>query len=110
MGLAQATVLIVATDKSNCRSTNGHLRGNTAQRAVRVARTFRLLDSQDDGELASLLAQLERMATAPVPKKAKKRQLAPIASVLDEISRLTHASAQEVRRRLEPSRFKALEI
>lgn len=89
---------------------NGYLRGKTAQRAVRMARTFRLLDSQDDAELARLLDQLEKMATAPIPKRSRKRALAPINSVLDEISRLTHASALEVRRRLEPTRFKALEI
>ena len=89
---------------------NGYLRGKTAQRAVRMARTFRLLNSQDDAELAGMLHQLERMATAPIPKKARKRELAPISSVLEEISRLTHSSALEVRHRLEPSRFKALEI
>ncbi|MCL5265552.1 MAG: hypothetical protein M1343_10270 [Chloroflexi bacterium] len=89
---------------------NGYLRGKTAQRAVRVARTFRLLDSQDDAELAGLLGQLEKMATAPIPKRSRKRELAPINSILDEISRLTHASALEMRRRLEPSRFKALEL
>ena len=89
---------------------NGYLRGKTAQRAVRMARTFRLLDSQDDAELAGLLDQLEKMATAPIPKRSRRRELAPINSVLDEISRLTHDSALEMRRRLEPSRFKALEI
>ena len=89
---------------------NGYLRGNTAKRAIRMSRTFRLLDSQDDTELAALLEQLERMATAPIPKRARRRAPGPITSVLEEISRLTHASAQEVQRRLEPSRFKALEV
>lgn len=89
---------------------NGYLRGKTAQRAVRMARTFRLLDSQDDVELEVLLRQLEKMATAPISKKTRRREVAPITSVLEEISRLTHASALEVRRRLEPSRFKALEV
>lgn len=89
---------------------NGYLRGKTAQRAIRMSRTFRLLNSQDDTELAALLEQLERMATAPIPKRARRRAPGPITSVLEEISRLTHTSALEMRRRLEPSRFKALEV
>lgn len=90
---------------------NGYLRGKTAQRAAGLARTFRLLNSQKDKELEGLLGQLETLARSPIPKNGKRRrEIAPIEGVLGEIARLTHASAEEVRRRAEPSRFRALEV
>ncbi len=90
---------------------NGYLRGKTAQRAAGLARTFRLLNCQKDGELAVLLGQLEALATSPIPKNGKRRrEVEPIEGVLGEIARLTHASAEEVKRRAEPSRFRALEV
>ncbi len=90
---------------------NGHLRGKTAQRAAGLARTFRLLNCQKDGELEELLRQLETLATSPIPKNGKRRRaVEPIEGVLSEIARLTHASAEEVKRRAEPSRFRALEV
>ncbi len=55
--------------------------------------------------------QLETLATSPIPKNGKRRRgVEPIEGVLGEIARLTHASAEEVKRRVEPSRFRALEI
>ncbi|MDP2947994.1 MAG: hypothetical protein Q8P22_00445 [Chloroflexota bacterium] len=76
-----------------------------------LARTFRLLNCQNDGELEELLAKLEALATSPIPKNGRRRrEVEPIEGLLEKIARLTHASAEEVKRRSEPSRFRALEV
>ncbi|HET8629277.1 MAG TPA: hypothetical protein VFL91_17790, partial [Thermomicrobiales bacterium] len=84
---------------------HGTLRGASARRARELARWVRLMNWQDDRQLAALLDELERLASRPVG--ARPRDPGPLADVLADIIALTHAGARAV---AEPHRLDALEV
>ncbi|HEX5505444.1 MAG TPA: hypothetical protein VFW96_22695, partial [Thermomicrobiales bacterium] len=84
---------------------HGALRGASAKRARELARWVKLMNWQDDRQLAALLDELERLASTPVGKR--KRDPGPLADVLGDIVALTEAGARAA---TEPHRLDALEL
>lgn len=77
--------------------------GATAKSARELARWFRLMNFQNDGDLAKLLEELGRLASA----KKESRRPGDLSSVLGDIERMTQEKAAQALRR---NRFDALEV
>lgn len=108
-GAAQlrAQVYESATAMHNAIVKNGYLPGATAKKARGMARWFRLMNFQSDGDLDALIADLERLATASAGKKKRSASSTSVRAVLDDIIELCYADANSL---TEPSRLAALEI
>jgi hypothetical protein len=83
------------------------LPGATAKRARNMARWFRLMNFQSDGELEQLLGNLEQLAAKPAEKSKRRASNAEVNEVLEEIVQLCYQDAHEL---AQPNRLAALEI
>jgi hypothetical protein len=83
----------------------GTLCGASVKRAQALARWVKLMNWQDDRQLAALIAELDHLASQPARQRA--HATAPLADVLDDLIELTYASARAV---AEPHRLDALEV
>ena len=81
------------------------LRGASAKRARELAKWFRLMSWQEDGQLEQLIGELERLASQPAARK--KRDPGPVDQVLGDIIALCYADAKAI---TEPHRMGALEL
>lgn len=84
---------------------HGTLRGAAVKRARALAHWVKLMNWQDDQQLAALIAELERLASQPA--RQRQHEAAPLADVLDDLIALTCASARAA---AEPHRLDALEV
>lgn len=84
---------------------HGHLHGASAKKARELVRWFRLMSWQTEGDLETLLTELEGLASGPTGKR--KRDAAPLAQVLGDIVELCYADARAL---AEPHRMGALEL
>src|SRR5262245_2696232 len=83
------------------------LPGATAKKARNMARWFRLMNFQSDGELEQLLGSLEQLAAKPAEKSKRRASNAEVNEVLEEIVQLCYRDAHEL---AQPNRLAALEI
>src|SRR5262245_38053091 len=83
------------------------LPGATAKKARNMARWFRLMNFQSDGELEQLLRNLEQLAAKPAEKSKRRASNAEVKEVLEEIVQLCYRDAHEL---AQPNRLAALEI
>jgi hypothetical protein len=102
----QATVFEAAVAIRDSLRKNRALHGSSARKVRDLAQWFSAMNWTDDRQLEALIGELESLARRPTSKK-RKRDPAPIDSVLSDIIELTYASAGSV---LEPSRMAALEL
>ncbi len=100
---AQVYAAVVAIRDSLQR--HGARRGASARRARELGRWVKLMNWQDDRQLAALVGELERLASRPTG--GRKRDPGPIADVLGDIIELTHVGARAI---TEPHRLDALEL
>jgi len=88
------------------QNNEGKLIGPAARRAGGMVETFRLLNALDDKELEGLLKRIETRLSGP----AGDERTGQVEKTMREIARLTHRSAEEVRRLAAPSRWGALRL
>lgn len=83
------------------------LPGATAKKARQLAQWFRLMNFQSDAELDQLLGRLEKLATKPAKKAARRTDNFTVKAVLDDIIQLCYQEANALH---QPNRLAALEF